>query len=194
MPSRTWCNPEDAVLGGGDDDIRMIGLKWFLGKIDGAGVYGEDSRVARQVMMTDLTAAHRQEIATRYLREGRKSGDLKPYSVSAGDQSEQFTTDTQSLTTGDANVATAALGSYTAQYRLLRANSRGIQAEITISNPMTFSSFAHYVPGFKYRSSGERFLQRWVDHDGIVATRILPSEGMMRSHAMTIVFRTEIEF
>ncbi|MFI9745890.1 RHS repeat-associated core domain-containing protein [Streptomyces sp. NPDC052494] len=196
MPSRTWCNSEDAVLGGGGDDVRMIGIKWALGKLDGAEVYGEDSGVARQVMATDLTAAHRQEIAARYLTEGAKSGPLRPYSISAlPDPDAQFAADRRALVSGNpANLATAALGSYTAKYRLLRANPRGIQAEITINNPMTFSSFFHFAPGFKYKSWGERMLSRWVDHDGIIAGRMLGGEGFGRSHSMTIIFRTEISF
>ncbi|WP_189853833.1 RHS repeat-associated core domain-containing protein [Streptomyces omiyaensis] len=194
MPSRMWCNSQDAVLGGGDDDIRTVGLKWLLGKLEGAEVYGEDSRVARQVMASDLTSGQRQEIAKRYLLEGKTSGSLKPYSISGGDEGGQLQRDLRSLAVGDANVATAGLGSYTAKYRLLRANSRGIQAQVTIANSMTISSFAHFAPGFGYGSLGERALQRWVDHDGVVATRMLGSEGMMRSHSMRIVFRTEIEF
>ncbi|MDX3354687.1 RHS repeat-associated core domain-containing protein [Streptomyces sp. ME01-24h] len=51
-PIELMCNPQDAVLGGGSDDVRMIGVKWFLGQLDRHELYGEDSQVARQVAMT----------------------------------------------------------------------------------------------------------------------------------------------
>jgi len=53
------CNPQEAVLGGGNDSLQKIIGKFFLGELDRYETYGEDSKVALQVMMRDLTAAQR---------------------------------------------------------------------------------------------------------------------------------------
>ncbi|MFF3315432.1 RHS repeat domain-containing protein [Streptomyces sp. NPDC003035] len=193
MPIDLACNPEDAVLGGGDDPAVEIGLKWFLGKgLEWHETYGEDSRLAQQVATSDLTAAQRIEIAMAYANEGRMEGKLRPYSISSGDEGGQFKRDINSMIAGDHNSATAVLGSYTTEYKILRATPRGIQARITIKNPMTASSFAHIATG--YGTPSERFVKRWIDYDGIIASRALGSNGMMRSHDMTITFRTVVYF
>jgi hypothetical protein len=80
------------------------------------------------------------------------------------------------MITGDHNLSTAVLGSYTAEYKILRANSAGIQAKITIKNSMSPSSFAHIATGYGT-----------PDNDGLVALG-----GAMRAHDMTITFRTAI--
>ncbi|MFC8005925.1 RHS repeat-associated core domain-containing protein [Streptomyces olivaceus] len=179
------CNPQDAVLGGGNDDIRTIGLKWFAGSLDGGTTYGEDSRVAAQVGMSDLTSIHKKEIVQKWAELGKKEGQLTSNSISKkGSRSEQFMVDQWSMLTGDHNTATAALGSYTAKYKILRANSTGVQARITIENSMTMSSFAHIVTG--YGTTADRMIQK-VDHDGIVA-----GGGMASSHYMNISFRVVI--
>ncbi|MFI8438978.1 hypothetical protein ACIGJO_35710 [Streptomyces sp. NPDC079020] len=133
--------------------------------------------------MSDVTAAHRKEISKRYWEEGRASGELSSNSIAKkGNKFEQFSKDALSMVAGDANVATAVMGSYTANYKILRANRHGIQARITIRNSMTISSFAHIATG--YGTGSERFVQRWLDNDGIIA-----ADGVGRSHDMTIVFR-----
>ncbi|MEU2737379.1 RHS repeat-associated core domain-containing protein [Streptomyces sp. NPDC007095] len=186
VPILLTCNPEDAVLGGGGDDLRMIGLKWFAGVLDGATTYGEDSRVALQVMMSDITAAQRKEII-RLWTHGKLEGSLEPYSIGAKDsvgKIRQFLSDQWSIASGDRNAATGVLGSYTAKYKILRANSTGIQARITIENNMTMSSFAHIATG--YGTAADRFVQRY-DNDGVVA-----GGNAATSHYMTITFRVVI--
>ncbi|TXS34511.1 RHS repeat-associated core domain-containing protein [Streptomyces sp. ms191] len=193
MPIDLVCNPEEGVFGGGDDGLVEIGAKWALGKLDPSVTYGEDSRVALQAMMTDFTAEQRLKIVRDYVEKGKFEGILKSYSISAGgDESGQFLRDMRSIATGDHNVGTAVLGSYTSEYKILRANSRGIQARITIRNSMSASSFAHVVTG--YDTPADRFVKRWVNYDGIVASRVLGSNGMFRAHDMTITFRTEVYF
>ncbi|MFE4666739.1 RHS repeat-associated core domain-containing protein [Streptomyces sp. NPDC056716] len=191
MPALTKCNPEDAVLGGGGDDIRMIGLKWSLGLLEGSGTYGEDSRVAQQAAATDITAEHRRVIKSAWLN-GETEGILQSYSI-GGKSSEgkvgQFLADMWSMATGDENAALGVLGSYTARYKILRANSNGVQASITIENNMTMSSFAHIATG--YGTTADRMVQRY-DHDGIVASRPFTSGSAMRSHHMSITFRVMI--
>jgi RHS repeat-associated protein len=191
MPILLSCNPEDAVLGGGDDDLRTIGLKWAAGLLDGATVYGEDSKVAQQVGMSDITAAQRKEIMQRWAK-GQTEGNLKSYSIggkSTSGKIKQFLADQWSLITGDANASTAVLGSYTAKYKILRANNTGVQARITIENSMTMSSFAHIVTG--YGTAADRVVQRY-DHDGIIATRPFTSGTAGQSHFMSITFRVMI--
>ncbi|WP_031070554.1 RHS repeat-associated core domain-containing protein [Streptomyces sp. NRRL S-118] len=192
MPIDPRCNPGDAITGGGDDGLVEIGAKWFLGVLESAEVYGQDSRVAQQVMASDLTAIQRAEIAKRYREEGLTEGALR-YSIADGtDHGGQFRKDAKSMLTGDHNVATAVLGSYQTRYKIIRANHKGIQARMTIENSMTASSFAHIATG--YETPSQRFIERWVDHDGVIATRMLGSNGMMTSHHMTITFQTVIYF
>ncbi|WP_437075459.1 hypothetical protein [Streptomyces sp. enrichment culture] len=191
MPVLLSCNPEDAILGGGDDDLRTIGLKWAAGLLDGSTTYGDDSRVAQQVAMSDITAAQRQSIQRLWMR-GELEGDLEPYFIGSKDTAgkiKQFLADQWSIATGDHNTATAVLGSYTARYKILRANTTGIQARITIENNMTMSSFAHIATG--YGTAADRMVQRY-DHDGIVASRPFTSGSAMQSHFMTITFRVMI--
>jgi RHS repeat-associated protein len=180
------CNPGDAVLGGGNDNLREIAMKWAAGDLDAATTYGEDSTVAKQVMISDITAAQRKEIMRKWSK-GQTEGKLEPYSIgakSATGKIRQFLADQWSLLTGGTNASTAVLGSYTAKYKILRANSNGVQARITIHNNMTMSSFAHIVTG--YGTSRDRAVQRY-DNDGIIA---LDHAGT--SHYMTITFRTVI--
>ncbi|MEW2305897.1 RHS repeat-associated core domain-containing protein [Streptomyces sp. NPDC006655] len=180
------CNPGDAILGGGNDDLREIGLKWGAGSLDGATTYGEDSEVAKQVMVSDVTAAQRKEIMRKWSR-GQTEGTLEPYSIGAMSTQgkiKQFLTDGWSLMSGGRNASLAVLGSYTAKYKILRANRNGVQARITITNNMTMSSFAHIATG--YGTAADRAVQRY-DNDGIVAFF-----GAATSHYMTITFRTVI--
>ncbi|MEU0228192.1 RHS repeat-associated core domain-containing protein [Streptomyces sp. NPDC006284] len=185
MPIQLKCNPQDAVLGGGNDDFRTIGLKWFAGVLDGSTTYGEDSRVAAQVGMSDLTAMHKKEIIQKWAELGKKDGQLTSNSIAKKDSKvKQFMGDLGSILTGDRNTATGVLGSYTAKYEILRANSTGVQARITIENSMTLSSFAHIATG--YGTKADRMVQR-VDHDGLVA-----AFGAAKSHYMQIQFRVVI--
>ncbi|MDQ0786800.1 hypothetical protein [Streptomyces sp. B3I8] len=180
------CNPQDAVLGGGNADLRKIGFLWATGDLDGATTYGEDSEVAKQVMGSDVTAAQRKEIMRRWSK-GQTEGTLEPYSIgskSARGKAKQFLSDQWSILTGDTNASTAVLGSYTAKYKILRANSYGVQARITINNNMTISPFAHIATG--YGTAADHAVQRY-DNDGIVT---LGHAGT--SHYMTITFRTVI--
>jgi hypothetical protein len=161
-------------------------MKWAAGDLDAATTYGEDSTVAKQVMISDITAAQRKEIMRKWSK-GQTEGKLEPYSIgakSATGKIRQFLADQWSLLTGGTNASTAVLGSYTAKYKILRANSNGVQARITIHNNMTMSSFAHIVTG--YGTSRDRAVQRY-DNDGIIA---LDHAGT--SHYMTITFRTVI--
>ncbi|MFJ3594866.1 RHS repeat domain-containing protein [Streptomyces sp. NPDC090231] len=188
------CNPQDATSGGGNDGLRQIALKWLVGRLDRQEFYGQDSGVAREVIMSDETAAQRAEIKRRYIEEGKRSGEFSN-SIQDGDAMAQFRQDARSLATGDENVATAALGSYSAEYEILRATNRGIQAKITIRNSMTVSSLAHIATGYGTRS--QRFLQRYFDNDGIIALQGIAGSGErsgapMRGHDMTIAFRTLI--
>ncbi|MFE0210329.1 RHS repeat-associated core domain-containing protein [Streptomyces sp. NPDC059001] len=187
-PIEPECNPEDGVVGGGYDGFRELGAKWALGVLESSEVYGQDSEIARQVMMTDLTAIHRKDILSGYLRLGKMSGVLNNSIGEKGDGGgAQFKSDMKSLIKGDHNVATAALGSYTAEYEVLRASGRGLQYRMTIRNRMTVSSFAHISTG--YGTPSERFIQRWVDNDGIIAGRLLGGNGFGRVHDMEITFR-----
>lgn len=54
----------------------------------------------------------------------------------------------------------AALGAYTAQHEILRANSRGMQARIKIENSKTLSPFAYIVTGYGIRA--DKFVQSLV--------------------------------
>jgi hypothetical protein len=135
--------------------------------------------------MSDITAAHKKDIVNNWAQGGRTEGTLKPYSIGKKDSKiQQFASDQWSLATGDHNTSTAVLGSYTARYKILRANSTGVQARITIENSMTMSSFAHIVTG--YGTKADKVVQRY-DHDGVVA-----AFGAARSHYMEITFRVVI--
>ncbi|MEU8742005.1 hypothetical protein ACFYPK_33485 [Streptomyces halstedii] len=90
--------------------------------------------------------------------------------------------DARSIATGDTNVATAVLGSHSSRFEIIRANSFGIQARITVSNTMSISSFAHVATG--YNTPADRFIQRNYDSDGFM--------GFGKAHDMTITFRTVI--
>ncbi|MEU2113942.1 hypothetical protein [Streptomyces sp. NPDC019507] len=185
-PIEPECNPEDGVVGRGDVGFRELGLQWALGVLEPSEVYGQESEIARQVMMTDLTASHRKQILKRYL-EGKTAGELTNSIADDGDGGGgQFKSDIASIIKGDRNVATGALGSYTAKYKILRAGGRGLQYRITIENHMTMSSLAHIATG--YGTPSERFIQR-RDPDGIVAGRLLGGNGFGRAHGMDITFR-----
>ncbi|MEU3739959.1 hypothetical protein AB0E78_23145 [Streptomyces sp. NPDC032198] len=135
------CNPQDAVLGGGNDSLQKIVGKFMLGKLDRYETYGEDSKVALQVMMTDLTAAHRAEMAKRFYELGKKQDSLDPNSIggkSTSGKARQLGSDAKSVLTDDANVATAVLGSYTTKCRILRTNPIGMQARTSIRNLCRF--------------------------------------------------------
>ncbi|MET9512046.1 RHS repeat-associated core domain-containing protein [Streptomyces flavidovirens] len=186
------CNPEDAVLGGGDDGFREVGMKWLLGNLEYSKTYGEDSEIAKQVKKTDLTAAHLEKIARAYASDTGKAEGVLRNSISDGDSKSQFKKDAKSLVTGDRNLATAALGSYTAKYKVLRASPKGVQARITIKNSMSWSSFTHIATG--YGTSADRFVQRWFDLDGVIATRGALNGASGKVHHMEIVFRAEIRY
>ncbi len=195
MPIEPQCNPEDAVRGGGSDGAVMIGAKWAAGLLDRDTVYGEDSRLAQQFMGSDVAFGYMQEVIKRH-REGFLSGPLKPHSI-ANDQSKarRLFADSVSMAQGDHNVAASVMGSHRAEYEILRANSRGIQARITVTNSMTWSSFSHYATG--YNTASERFVQKWLDGEGIVAWGELHGpnvNGAGRGHDMTIVYRVTIPF
>ncbi|WP_228975077.1 RHS repeat-associated core domain-containing protein [Streptomyces sp. DH12] len=188
MPIDPECNPEDAILGGGDEGVVVVGAKWALGAVDGSEIYGENSRVAQQFMASDLAASYRLEVARRYVHEGLTSGALKPASIAEEeDKAERARKDSLSIASGDRNVAASVLGSHTARYEILRANSRGIQARITVTNSMSISSFAHYATG--YNTDSERWVQRNLDNEGIVGLG-----GAAKHHFMTITYRTIVEF
>ncbi|MET9960048.1 hypothetical protein ABZ128_13465 [Streptomyces sp. NPDC006326] len=70
------------------------------------------------------------------------------------------------FTHDDAKLATAVLGSYTANYEILREGVNGVQARIIITNGMTVSSFAHAKTG--YGTPADEFLQKNVDHVGVL--------------------------
>lgn len=187
-PIDTACNPKDGVLGGGDDSLGMVAAKFLLGRLDRYETYGEDSKVAQQVMMTDLTAAHRKEIAQRYYELGETSHRLQSNSIGEKKLTgkvRQLGSDAKSFVTGDANAATAVLGSYTAKYEIIRANSTGIQARMTIKNTMSVSSLSHYATG--YGSAADKFVSKYLD-SGITT----PIGGAAHPQAMTITFRVVI--
>ncbi|MFB9555041.1 RHS repeat-associated core domain-containing protein [Streptomyces roseoviridis] len=183
------CNPQDAVLGGGGDGFVTVGGKWALGALDPMTTYGEDSKLAQQAMKSDITAQQRIEIAKRFMLNGKTEGELKPYSIAGmSDKFGQFKRDINSMVLDDRNASTAVLGSYSAEYEILRSNSQGLQARVTIRNPMTISSFAHVATG--YGTPSDRFLQRNVDKSGL----LWPVPGLMKAHSMTITFRTVVYF
>ncbi|MDX3387587.1 RHS repeat-associated core domain-containing protein [Streptomyces niveiscabiei] len=192
QPILLECNPEDATLGGGSDDLRLIGVKWFTGDLESSALYGEDSRVAEQVMMSDVSASQRTAIVQKWIN-GQTEGSLKSYSIgekSGREKFRQFLSDQWSIATGDHNTATAVLGSYTAKYKILRANTTGIQARITIKNDMTLSSFAHIATG--YGTLADKAVQKF-DSDGIPVSPY-SFFGSGASHQMTITFRIMIPF
>lgn len=183
MTIDTRCNPEDAIRGGGDWGLVPIGLRWSVGANEPSTVYGEGSKVALQVASSDLMAEQRKIIASRYYEKGKTEGDLPSNSISEkSDKFGQFMADARSMATGDTNVATAVLGSYSSRFEIIRANSFGIQARITVSNTMSISSFAHVATG--YNTPADRFIQRNYDSDGFM--------GFGKAHDMTITFRTVI--
>ncbi|MBT2449511.1 RHS repeat-associated core domain-containing protein [Streptomyces sp. ISL-43] len=181
------CNPEDAVLGGENQGpITAVGVLWALGMLEPEMTYGENSPVARDVMKSDLTAAHRNQIGKLFYEGGQRSGELTSNSIGGKDedgQSSQLREDLTAIATHDsAKLATAVLGSYTADYEVLREGKNGVQARITISNGMTVSSFAHAKTG--YGTPSDLFLQKNVDKPGVL--------GYGKGQGMTVVFRVVI--
>lgn len=187
-PILVECNPQDAILGGGDDSFRTIGLKWWAGVLDEATTYGEDSRVAQQVAQSDIAVAQRAEIIKNWA-QGRTSGGLEANSIgkkSSKGRFAQFMDDQRAIATGGNGTAPAVLGSYTASYKILRANSTGVQAQITIKNAMTRSSFAHIATGYDTKADHYTGL---FDGSGNPGSW---NGSSMKSHEMTIVFRVVI--
>ncbi|MFJ7196873.1 MULTISPECIES: RHS repeat-associated core domain-containing protein [unclassified Streptomyces] len=179
-PLETSCNPEDAVLGGGSDGFRELGLKWAAGAWEPGGTFGEDSEIAREVMMTDETFKQREIIRSMFYNQGIVKGELAK-SISNDGISGQLKKDMKPLMTGDHNLATVGLGSYTTKYEVLRASPQGMQVRMTIKNKMTVSSFLRPLVG--YGTSREKFVHRWFD-GGVV--------GFGGPRSMEITFRTLI--
>ncbi|WSS36928.1 RHS repeat-associated core domain-containing protein [Streptomyces microflavus] len=185
VPIDTVCNPQDAVLGGGSDGFRELALKWAFGKLEWrSGTYGEDSEIARQVMMTDATFEQRDVISSMYYNLGIVKGKVSKSITNEG-ISGQLKKDLKPLITGDHNLATVGLGSYTTDYEVLRASPQGLQVRMTVRNTMTISSLAR--PAVGYGTAREKFVQRWLDNDGIIAF-----EGAGRPYSMEVTFRTVI--
>ncbi|MEU6443206.1 RHS repeat-associated core domain-containing protein [Streptomyces sp. NPDC047046] len=194
------CNPEDATYGGAGDDLYDVARKWFLGvanngtTIESAGIYGEDSPVVRQVVMSDLNAQRIKEIVKNW-RNGELEGSLKSESIAkGGNKIQRLLSDARETITGGPNQATAVLGSHTAKFKVLRASETGMQARITISNSMSVSSFAHYA--LPYGSPAERAVRENVDQKGFAAGKLLypGSGGFGQDHHMEIVYRVGISF
>ncbi|MFB7983148.1 hypothetical protein [Streptomyces vinaceus] len=103
-------------------------------------------------MKSDLTAAHRNEIGQHFYGKGQRSGELTSNSIgdkdAAGRSSQLWEDLTAIAAHDDAKLATAVLGSYTANYEILREGVNGVQARITITNGMTVSSFVHAKTGY----------------------------------------------
>ncbi|MFI5961434.1 RHS repeat domain-containing protein [Streptomyces asoensis] len=187
VPVMLICNPEDAVLGGGNLGFRETGLLWARGSLPYSTTYGEDSKIAQQTAMSDLTAERRKEIIEKW-HQGRTEGPLESYSIgemSNGGKFVQFLKDQLQIVTSGTQASTAVLGSHTAKFKILRANSTGIQARITIENDMTISSFSHIATG--YGNPVDRWMQRTWDSDGVIALN-----GAGHVHHMEIVFRVVI--
>ncbi|MFE3559550.1 RHS repeat-associated core domain-containing protein [Streptomyces sp. NPDC059193] len=181
------CNPEDAVLGGENQgSVTAVGVLWAFGMLQPEMTYGENSQVARDVMKSDLTAGHRNEIGRLFYEGGQSSGSLTSNSIGKKDdagESSQFLEDIRAIAShDDAKLATAVLGSYTAEYEILREGRNGVQARVTLTNGMTLSSFSHIATG--YETPADRFVQRNFDKRGLM--------GYMKGQSMTIVFRVVI--
>ncbi|WLQ53888.1 RHS repeat-associated core domain-containing protein (plasmid) [Streptomyces poriferorum] len=183
-PIDTVCNPEDAELGGGGVGFRELAAKWALGKLEWHDEYGEDSELAREIMMTDATAEQRDVIRSMYYNLGIVKGKVAK-SISNDGIWSQLQKDLKPLVTGDHNLATVGLGSYTTEYEVLRASPKGLQVRMTVRNSMTVSSFARPVIG--YGTTREKIVQRYLDNDGIIAF-----EGAARSYGLEVTFRTVI--
>ncbi|MFF8691980.1 RHS repeat domain-containing protein [Streptomyces sp. NPDC015144] len=179
-PLENMCNPEDAVLGGGDEGFREMAAKWLAGALEPGGKYGEDSEIAREIMMTDETAKQREIISSSFYSTGITEGTLSK-SISNDGIAGQIKKDVKPLVTGDHNLATVGLGSYTTEYKILRASPQGVQVRMTIRNKMTISSFMR--PAVGYRTDREKFVHRWFD-GGVV--------GFGRPRSMGVTFRTMI--
>ncbi|WP_432106064.1 RHS repeat-associated core domain-containing protein [Streptomyces sp. bgisy091] len=184
-PIDTACNPEDAVLGGGSDGFRELAAKWAAGTLEWrSGTFGEDSEIAREVMMTDETAAQRDVISSMYYNLGIVKGKVSK-SISNDGIFSQLRKDVKPLVTGDHNLATVGLGSYTTDYQVLRASPKGLQVRMTVRNTMTISSFAR--PAVGYGTAREKFVNRYLDN-GITAF-----QDAARPYSMEVTFRTVIQ-
>ncbi|MFE5860584.1 hypothetical protein ACFQ77_08480 [Streptomyces virginiae] len=82
----------------------------------------------------------------------------------------------------DAKLATAVLGSYTTKYEILREGLNGVQARITITNPMTISSFSHYATG--YETPSQHWVERNLDRGEVL--------GFGQGQAQKIAFRVVV--
>ncbi|KJY15846.1 hypothetical protein VR46_45500, partial [Streptomyces sp. NRRL S-444] len=67
----------------------MVGFLWAMGALSPKMTYGEDSQVARDVMKSDLTAAHRNEIGQLFYGKGQRSGELTSNSIGEKDAAGQ---------------------------------------------------------------------------------------------------------
>ncbi|WP_030759423.1 MULTISPECIES: hypothetical protein [unclassified Streptomyces] len=95
-------------------------------------------------------------------------------------QASQLRDDLAAISThDDAELATAVLGSYTTNYEILREGLNGVQVRITITNPMTISSFSHYATG--YETPSQHWVDRNLDRGGVL--------GFGQGQAQKIVFR-----
>ncbi|MFE9782254.1 RHS repeat domain-containing protein [Streptomyces sp. NPDC005775] len=181
-PINPACNPEDAVLGGGSDGFRELAAKWLLGALPPSGRYGEDSEIARELMMTDETARQRDVISSRYYNEGIVTDKIAK-SISNDGIFSQLRKDVKPLVTGDHNLATVGLGSYTTEYEVLRASPKGLQVRMTVKNNMTISSFLR--PALGYETSRARFVERGWDQNGY-------QNQFGKAYGMEVTFRTVI--
>ncbi|WP_239694581.1 hypothetical protein [Streptomyces sp. Cmuel-A718b] len=134
--------------------------------------------------MTDETFAQRDVISSMYYNLGIVKGKVSKSITNEG-IAGQLKKDLKPLVTGDHNLATVGLGSYTTDYEVLRASPQGLQVRMTVRNTMTISSLAR--PAVGYGTAREKFVQRWLDNDGIIAFG-----GAGRPYSMEVTFRTVI--
>ncbi|MFK0237708.1 hypothetical protein [Streptomyces vinaceus] len=179
--------PPGAVLGGEDQGpILGVAARWALGMLPPEMTYGENSPVVQDVLKSDLTAAHRYQIGNRFYGAGQRSGELQQNYIGDKDgsgQASQLRDDLAAISTqDDAKLATAVLGSYTTKYEILREGLNGVQARITITNPMTISSFSHYATG--YETPSQHWVERNLDRGGVL--------GFGQGQAQKIVFRVVV--
>ncbi|MFG2569224.1 RHS repeat domain-containing protein [Streptomyces sp. NPDC048567] len=185
-PIQTACNPEDAILDshekGGSVGMRALGLAWALSIVGKHGFYGDESGLSRQIAMSDETAKQRDEIVRGYYNFGETGGTLKKSIQEDKGIWKQLQADVKPLLTGDQNVAAAGLGSYVAEWKVLRANSKGLQVRMTITNNMTISSFLRPLLG--YNTTRARTVSNAFDQGGFM--------HLGQAHSVTATFRMTI--
>ncbi|MFJ6797105.1 hypothetical protein [Streptomyces sp. NPDC091268] len=117
----------------------MMGFLWAMGALSPKMAYGENGQVARKVMQAISPQRTEMKSSSSSTGKGQRFGEQTSNSTGDNDAAGQSTQLREELTAiathDDAKLATALVGSYAANYEIIREGLNGAQACLS-SSPM----------------------------------------------------------